>query len=246
MPPPTEPATAITRAIRRYAGRARCSLHALEPQCNRLIIRHVWAEARSAPTQTASPPGAKHIYKRRKEPSNVPSPTPSNSTVTLCPLPRAACRLPASACRLRRPEHQENRSRPRSRRSWPDSTPRHRLPTNQNKTPPKIAGFVRVWKPLRGLFCFHTRYSRSMCSIEPWRAFARLKISRFGSGVDAPSRNDDVYCARRAVRTECRPSRPAHIAEEFKWVPSSASSARRQRRLCYLANAAPATRGRGS
>src|SRR5882757_3352088 len=95
----------------------------------------------SAPTQTASPPGASTSTNGARRPSNVPSPTPSNSTVTAMPASAGCLPLPASACSPPPPRTSRKSLSPSlPGRSWPDSTPRHRLPTNQNKTPPKIGG----------------------------------------------------------------------------------------------------------
>jgi len=168
---PTEPATAITRAIRRYAGRARCSLHALRAAMQtRLIIRHVWAEARERTDANRLTSWGKHIYNGARRPSNVLADAKQlhgHRYARFRGLLAVTCQcLLAAAARTSR----KSLSPSLPGRSWPDST----LDTDSQpiKTKPrrKSAGFVSGLEPSSGLFLFHTRYSRSMCSIEPWRA----------------------------------------------------------------------------
>ena len=67
-PPPTAPAIATTRAIRRSAETVRCWPPARRaPMPPALITRHVWADARERADAHRLTPWGKRIYKRRKE-----------------------------------------------------------------------------------------------------------------------------------------------------------------------------------
>src|SRR5882724_5819092 len=111
----------------------------------------------SVPMLIGSPRGASVSTSAARRPSNVLSPTPSNSTATATPAFEASSPSPASACSP--PPHRT------SRRSlspwlpgpyWPEyrCTPPPHHP--QNKTPPKIDGVCqRSEAALRRPFSAH-------------------------------------------------------------------------------------------